>query len=56
VKGSSASVPVAGARNMTIMSVAKFKRLFRSAASLEVDNADLKRYSDFVHRKTYELL
>ena len=41
---------------MTIMSVAKFERLFRSAASLEVDKADLKRYSDFVHRKTYELL
>ena len=30
---------------MTIMSVAKFERFFRSAASLEVDKADLKRYS-----------
>jgi Domain of unknown function (DUF1931) len=41
---------------MTIMSVAKFERFFRSAASPEVDKADLKRYSDFVHRKMYELL
>jgi len=38
------------------MSVAKFERFFRSAASLEVDKADLKRYSDFVQRKTYDLL
>ena len=42
--------------NVTIMSVAKFERFFRSAASVEVDKADLKRYSDFVHRKTYDLL
>jgi len=41
---------------VTIMSVAKFERFFRSAASLEVDKADLKRYSDFVQRKTYDLL
>jgi hypothetical protein len=38
------------------MSVAKFERFFRSAAGLDVDKADLKRYSDFVHRKTYDLL
>jgi uncharacterized protein DUF1931 len=42
--------------NVTIMSVAKFERFFRSAASLEVDKTDLKRYSDFVHGKTYDLL
>ena len=41
---------------MTIMSVVKFDRFFRSAASLEVDKADLKHHSDFVHRKTYDLL
>lgn len=41
---------------MTVMSVAKFERFFRLAASLDVDKADLKRYSDFVHRKTYDLL
>ena len=35
--------------------MAKFERFFRSAASV-VDKADLKRYSDFVHRKTYDLL
>jgi hypothetical protein len=56
VKGRFGSVPVAGAGNVTIMSVAKFERFFRSAASLEVDKADLKRYSDFVHGKTYDLL
>jgi Domain of unknown function (DUF1931) len=42
--------------NVTIMSVAKFERFFRSAASLEVDKTDPKRYSDFVHGKTYDLL
>jgi hypothetical protein len=41
---------------VTVMSVAKFERFFRSAAGLDVDKADLKRYSDFVHRKTYDLL
>lgn len=41
---------------MTVMSVAKFERFFRAAAGLEVDKADLKRYSEFIHRKMYDLL
>ncbi|MDB6092013.1 MAG: hypothetical protein JWN85_4797 [Gammaproteobacteria bacterium] len=41
---------------MTVMNVAKFERFFRKAGSLDVDKADLRRYSDFVHRKTYDLL
>jgi hypothetical protein len=39
-----------------VMSVAKFERFFRAAASLDVDKEDLRRYSDFVKRKTYDLL
>jgi hypothetical protein len=39
-----------------VMSVAKFERFFRTAASLDVDKEDLRRYSDFVKRKTYDLL
>jgi hypothetical protein len=39
-----------------IMSVAKFERLFRMSARLDVDKADLKRHSDFINRKIYDLL
>lgn len=41
---------------MTIMAVARFERFFREAAGLGVDKNDLKRYSDFVHAKLYDLL
>ncbi len=40
----------------TVMGVAKFERFFRVAASLDVDKDDLKRYSDFVNQKIYDLL
>jgi hypothetical protein len=40
---------------MSLMSVAKFERFFRVAASLDVDKSDLKRYSDFVNHKIYDL-
>jgi hypothetical protein len=39
-----------------VMSVAKFERFFRVAAGLDIDKNDLKRYSDFVNHKTYDLL
>jgi hypothetical protein len=38
------------------MSVAKFERFFRIAAAVDVDKQDLKRYSDFINRKLYDLL
>jgi hypothetical protein len=41
---------------MPVMNVSRFERFFRLAAGLDVDKADLKRYSDFVHHKTYDLL
>lgn len=41
---------------MAIMGVAAFKRFFRSAASLDVDKDDLKRYNDFLNHKLYDLL
>lgn len=41
---------------MPIMGMARFERFFRVAAGLDVDKADLKRYSDFVNRKIYDLL
>ena len=41
---------------MPVMGVPKFERFFREAASLEVDKADLKRYSDFVNEEIYDLL
>jgi Domain of unknown function (DUF1931) len=40
---------------MPVMGVAKFQRFFRVAASLNVDKDDLKRYSDFVNQKIYDL-
>jgi hypothetical protein len=41
---------------MTVMGVTKFERFFRAAAGLHVDKQDLKRYSDFVNHKIYDLL
>jgi hypothetical protein len=38
-----------------VMSVAKFERFFRIAAGLDVDKQDLKRYSDFINHKIYDL-
>ena len=39
-----------------VMSVARFERFFRIVASLDVDKQDLKRYSDFINQKLYDLL
>lgn len=39
-----------------LMNVAKFERFFRVAAGLDVDKDDLRRYSDFVNQKIYDLL
>ncbi|HZO65137.1 MAG TPA: DUF1931 family protein [Kribbellaceae bacterium] len=41
---------------MTVMAVHRFERFFRAAASLDIDKNDLKRYSDFVTDKLYDLL
>lgn len=41
---------------MTVMGMAKFERFFRNAAGITVDKDDLKRYSDFVNSKLYDLL
>jgi hypothetical protein len=41
---------------MPVMAVARFERFFRSAADLDVDKDDLKRYGDFVSKKIYDLL
>jgi hypothetical protein len=41
---------------MTVMNIPKFEHFFRVVASLDVDKADLKRYSDFVSHKTYDLV
>jgi hypothetical protein len=38
------------------MGVTKFERFFRVAASLDIDKQDLKRYTDFVNHKIYDLL
>jgi hypothetical protein len=39
-----------------VMSVAKFERFFRIVAGLDVDKQDLKRYTDFINQKLYDLL
>jgi hypothetical protein len=39
-----------------VMSVTRFERFFRIAAGLNVDKQDLKRYSDFINQKVYDLL
>src|SRR6202011_2199232 len=45
-----------GDRPLPVMAVATFERFFRLAAGLDVDKSDLKRYSDFVNDKLYDLL
>ena len=39
-----------------LMKVAEFEKLFRQAAGLDVDKSDLKRVSDFLRNKLYDLL
>ncbi|UVK40998.1 DUF1931 family protein [Mesorhizobium sp. AR10] len=41
---------------MTRFGVHKIQRLFRKAAELDVDKADIARYQDFVNRKLYDML
>ena len=38
-----------------LMAVSEFERLFRQAASLDVDKDDLKRVSEFLTKKIYDL-
>ena len=41
---------------MGVMGIPRFERFFRAAADVDVDKDDLKRYSDFVHDRLYDLL
>lgn len=38
------------------MAIRRFERLFRTAAGLDIDKADVKRLEKFVTRKIYDLL
>lgn len=39
-----------------LMGVAKFERLFRLAARLDVDKGDLRQLTEFLNQKVYDLL
>ncbi|MBO3746131.1 DUF1931 family protein [Streptosporangiaceae bacterium NEAU-GS5] len=41
---------------MPVIAVSRFEHFFRAAAGLDVDKSDLKRYSDFINRKLYDML
>ncbi|OBA35717.1 hypothetical protein A5766_09465 [Gordonia sp. 852002-51296_SCH5728562-b] len=41
---------------MPVMGTAKFQRFFRVAAGLHVDRNDLKRYTDFIDDKIYDVI
>ncbi|MCG5218139.1 DUF1931 family protein [Streptosporangium sp. KLBMP 9127] len=41
---------------MPVIGVSKFEHFFRAAAGLDVDKADLKRYSNFVNQKLHDML
>jgi hypothetical protein len=43
-------------RSTHVMGVARFERFFRTAARLDVDKQDLKRFSEFINHKIYDLL
>jgi hypothetical protein len=36
--------------------IPRLHRLFREAAGIDIDKADVKRLEDFIYRKTYDLL
>jgi uncharacterized protein DUF1931 len=41
---------------LPVMAIARFERFFRIVADLDVDKNDVKRYSDFINQKIYDLL
>ncbi|MFC4589947.1 DUF1931 family protein [Sphaerisporangium corydalis] len=41
---------------MAVMAVSRFERFFRSAAGVDIDKDDLRRYGDFVNDKVHDLL
>ena len=41
---------------MGVMAIPRFERFFRSAAELDVDKDDLKRFNGFVFQEIYDLL
>lgn len=41
---------------MPVMGTVKFQQFFRAAAGLHVDRNDVKRYTDFVDDKIYDLI
>jgi hypothetical protein len=41
---------------MGVMAISRFERFFRLAGDVDVDKDDLKRYSDFVFQRVYDLL
>ena len=41
---------------MPVMAVSRFEHFFRSAAGIDVDKSDLRRYNDFINRKLYDML
>lgn len=41
---------------MPVMGVTRFERFFRTAAGLDIDKNDVKRYGDFVNNKVFDLL
>jgi hypothetical protein len=41
---------------LALLAVSKFERLFREAASLDVDKDDLRRHQDFVVKKMRDIL
>jgi hypothetical protein len=51
-----AQQPIVAVPRTHVMGVAKFERFFRTASGLDVDKQDLKRFSDFVNHKVYDLL
>ncbi len=38
------------------MAISQFERLFRKAASLDIDKSDIKRLENFVNQRLYDLL
>lgn len=47
---------MASSTSTTVVGIRLFHRFFREVAEIETDKDDLKRYSDFIFEKMYDLL
>jgi hypothetical protein len=51
----SVAITAGEARPVAVIGVTKFQNFFRAAAEVDVDRSDVRRYTDFINDKLYDL-